>query len=118
GQDGSGASGSHENRHSSTTVICGNSAAWARTVVDFAVPFSPRTSTPPIDGDTAHRVRASARSSEPTTAPNGYTCTSTSTGSRWDVLRGKLFEGRYSDFPVGRRAIAFPDRTVQWLRGC
>ncbi len=52
----------------------GSSAARARTIVDFAVPFSPRTSTPPTSGETAVRARASARSSAPTTALNGKCC--------------------------------------------
>ena len=43
----------------------------ARTVVDFAVPFSPRTSTPPMPGEIALRMRARRMSSMPTTALNG-----------------------------------------------
>ena len=43
-----------------------------RTAVDLAVPFSPRTSTPPIAGDTAFSTSASRRSSRPTIALNGY----------------------------------------------
>ena len=42
-----------------------------RTAVDFAVPFSPRTSTPPIAGETALSSRASRMSSMPTTALKG-----------------------------------------------
>ena len=42
-----------------------------RTTVDFAVPFSPRTSTPPTAGETAFSRRARRRSSSPTTAENG-----------------------------------------------
>ena len=40
-------------------------------MVDLAVPFSPRTSTPPIAGEIVERVRASAMSSDPTTALKG-----------------------------------------------
>ena len=43
----------------------------ARTVVDLAVPFSPRTSTPPTAGETALSSRASRMSSMPTTALKG-----------------------------------------------
>ena len=39
--------------------------------MDFAVPFSPRTSTPPTSGEIVVRTSASAMSSEPTTAENG-----------------------------------------------
>jgi hypothetical protein len=49
----------------------GRIEASARTIVDFAVPFSPRTSTPPMAGEIVERVRASAMSSEPTTALKG-----------------------------------------------
>ena len=55
GHSGSGAAGSQANRHPSTTDTGGSSAASARTTVDFAVPFSPRTSTPPMAGETAFR---------------------------------------------------------------
>ena len=65
------AAGSQENRQSGTTVTAGSSAASARTAVDFAVPFSPRTSTPPTPGCTALSSNASRRSSWPTTAENG-----------------------------------------------
>jgi hypothetical protein len=71
GQAGSGSAGSHEKRHPSTTDSAGSSAASARTTVDFAVPFSPRTSTPPTDGETALTTSARRRSSRPTTAENG-----------------------------------------------
>ena len=54
GQDGSGAAGSQENRQPATTSSGGSTAVSARTVVDLALPFSPRTSTPPIAG--RHRV--------------------------------------------------------------
>ena len=71
-QAGSGACGSQENRQPGTTSTAGSTAASARTAVDFAVPFSPRTSTPPIAGDTALSTSASRRSSIPTIALNGY----------------------------------------------
>lgn len=54
---------------SSTTG--GSSWASARTTVDLAVPFSPRTSTPPMPGCTAHKISASCSRSCPTTAENG-----------------------------------------------
>src|SRR5919198_786825 len=43
GQAGSAAAGSQENRQPGTTSTSGSSAANARTTVDLAVPFSPRT---------------------------------------------------------------------------
>ena len=43
----------------------------ARTMVDFAVPFSPRTKTPPISGEMLARISARAMSSAPRTAVNG-----------------------------------------------
>ena len=50
-------------------------ASWmcysARTTVDLAVPFSPRTRTPPTAGETAFTTSASRRSSRPTTAVKG-----------------------------------------------
>ena len=54
-----------------TTDWSGSTAASARTIVDLAVPFSPRTSTPPTSGEIEVRIRASAMSSEPTTAEKG-----------------------------------------------
>src|SRR5262247_3249552 len=71
GQDGSGSAGSQENRHPATTATSGRIAASARTMVDFAVPFSPRASTPPIAGDTALSTSPSRSSSMPTTALKG-----------------------------------------------
>src|SRR6478752_1767341 len=41
-------------------------------MVDLAVPFSPRTSTPPTSGETVVNASASAMSSAPTMAVNGY----------------------------------------------
>ncbi|CFB95698.1 Uncharacterised protein [Mycobacterium tuberculosis] len=38
-------------------VATDNNAASPRTAVDFAVPFSPRMSAPPISGRTAHNNR-------------------------------------------------------------
>jgi hypothetical protein len=43
-------SGSQAYGQSATTVISGSRTAKARTAVDFAVPFSPEISTPPMDG--------------------------------------------------------------------
>jgi hypothetical protein len=71
GQPGSGASGEQENRQPATTSTGGSTAVSARTAVDFAVPFSPRTSTPPIAGETAFKISASRMSSIATTALNG-----------------------------------------------
>ena len=63
--------GALENLSPATTSICGRIPASARTIVDLAVPFSPRINTPPTDGETAFNRRASAMSSEPTTALKG-----------------------------------------------
>ncbi len=63
GQPGSGEWGSQEKRHPGTTSTSGISADSARTAVDLAVPFSPRTSTPPTAGETAFSSSASRRSS-------------------------------------------------------
>ena len=49
----------------------------ARTAVDFAVPFSPRTRTPPIAGEIALRTSARRMSSIATTALNGNWVTPT-----------------------------------------
>lgn len=46
----------------------------ARTAVDLAVPFSPRTSTPPTRGSTALRSRAVLSVSCPTIAEKGKAC--------------------------------------------
>jgi hypothetical protein len=43
----------------------------ARTAVDFPVPRSPNTSTPPIAGSTAEQIKASFISSCATIAENG-----------------------------------------------
>src|SRR5690349_16783915 len=75
GQARSGAAGSQEYGQPGTTGTGGSSAASARTIVDFAVPFSPRTRTPPTAGDTALSSSARRRSARPTTAENGYGCT-------------------------------------------
>src|SRR5215207_8608539 len=56
--------------------MLGNTCARARTMVVLAVPFSPRTRTPPTSGETVVRIKASAMSSEPTTAENGNVRTS------------------------------------------
>jgi hypothetical protein len=71
GHSGSGLSGSQEYGQPATTRIGGNSPASALTAVDLAVPFSPRTRTPPTSGETAFTRRASFRSSWPTMAENG-----------------------------------------------
>ena len=56
--------------------MLGITSASARTIVVFAVPFSPRTRTPPTSGDTVVKISASAMSWEPTTAENGNVLTS------------------------------------------
>ena len=55
----------------SAAPTAANTCASARTAVDFAVPFSPRISTPPISGRTAHNKSASRSRSWPTIALNG-----------------------------------------------
>ena len=57
----------------SPTAACtgGSSGASARTAVDFAVPRSPRTSTPPTSGATALTSSASTSASWPTIALSG-----------------------------------------------
>src|ERR1700755_1965240 len=72
GQAGSGAAGSQEYGQPGTTGTGGSRAASPRTMVDFAVPFSPRTRTPPMAGDTALSSSASFRSAIPTMPANGY----------------------------------------------
>ena len=71
GHPGSGSAGSQLNRQPATTGTSGSTWARARTMVVLAVPFSPRTSTPPISGATVVRISAVARSSDPTIAENG-----------------------------------------------
>jgi hypothetical protein len=51
--------------------MVGNSAASARTAVDFPEPRSPKARTPPIRGSTAAIIKASFISSWPTIAENG-----------------------------------------------
>ena len=77
GHCGSGAAGEHEKRQPATTSTGGRTAVSARTAVDFAVPFSPRTSTPPIAGEIALRMSASRMSSMATMALNGNWVTAT-----------------------------------------
>ena len=64
-------SGEHPKRHPSTTSCSGSRRARARTAVDFAVPFSPRISTPPIAGLIAFRTSASFIRCWPTIALKG-----------------------------------------------
>src|SRR5207248_558029 len=63
--------GSQPNRQLATVGSSGSSAARARAAVDLAVPFSPRTNTPPILGLTAFKRRPSFIRSWPTNAVNG-----------------------------------------------
>src|SRR5207248_7391130 len=72
GHPGSGAAGSQEYGQPRTTGTGGSSAASPRTMVDFAVPFSPRTRTPPMAGDTALSSSANFRFAMPTMPANGY----------------------------------------------
>jgi hypothetical protein len=60
-----------ENRSPEITSMGGSTEARPRTIVDLAVPFSPRTSTPPTAGEMVVRMSASAMSSAPTTALKG-----------------------------------------------
>ena len=57
--------------HPSTDFIGGNKFAKPLTAVDFPVPRSPNTSTPPIFGSIAVIIIASFISSWPTIAANG-----------------------------------------------
>ena len=55
----------------------GNKPARDLIIVDFPVPRSPKTRTPPIDGSIAVKIRASFICSCPTIAENGkylFTC--------------------------------------------
>ncbi len=67
----SGSSGWQPKWQPSTTVWSGSSRASARTAVDLPVPFSPRISTPPMDGLMALSTSASFIFSWPTMAVNG-----------------------------------------------
>ncbi len=65
-----------EKRSCSYTSIGGSTAASPRTAVDFAVPFSPRTSTPPISAlmvasTNASPIGSSASGAQPTMAVKG-----------------------------------------------
>ena len=68
-----GASGSQCHGQPATTWDCGRSEARPRTAVDFAVPFSPRSNTPPILGKTALASKARLIFSRPTRAVKGNT---------------------------------------------
>ena len=61
GHSGSGSAGSQPNSHPATTATGGNRRTSERTAVDFAVPFSPRTRTPPTPGSTAFTSSAQAQ---------------------------------------------------------
>ena len=96
--------GSQEKRQPATTGTAGSSAASARTAVDLAVPFSPRTSTPPTPGCTALSSSASRRSSWPTTAENGKCpgneeCEGAGTGHGAEPARDEVTTGRYGAAP-------------------
>ena len=60
--------GANANGSPAAAVTGGSSGASARTAVDFAVPRSPRTSTPPTSGATALTSSASISASWPTIA--------------------------------------------------
>ena len=68
-----GSAGLQEKRQSSTTSISGSRRDSARTAVDFAVPRSPRISTPPMAGLMALSSRAVFIESWPTRAVKGMT---------------------------------------------
>src|SRR5690606_18982900 len=72
GDDSAGSRGSTEKRSPSYTSIHGRTSARPRTVVDFAVPFSPRTRTPPISGLIAVRTRARPMSPRPEAVEGSY----------------------------------------------
>ena len=82
GQRAPSTAGSALKRQPATTSISGSNGASARTAVDFAVPRSPRTSTPPMRGSTAQASSASPSASCPTIAVKGKTARS------WGHLRG------------------------------
>ncbi len=104
GSPGPGSAGmSQENRQPATTSTSGRTAASARTIVDFAVPFSPRTRTPPTAGDTALSTKASRRSSRPTTAVKG----NPPRGHGFDHSFPVPFQLAF-EFQVGRRPAAGP----------
>ena len=63
--------GANANGSPAAAVTGGSSGASARTAVDFAVPRSPRTSTPPTSGATALTSSASISASWPTMADSG-----------------------------------------------
>ena len=63
--------GSQAKGQSATTAISGRRSARARAAVDFAVPRSPRISTPPIALLMAFRIRARFMRSWPTMAVKG-----------------------------------------------
>ena len=60
--------GAKQNGRPAAAGTAGSSGASARTAVDFAVPRSPRTSTPPTSGETALTSSASRSASWPTIA--------------------------------------------------
>jgi hypothetical protein len=72
----------------------GNSGASARTAVDFAVPRSPRTRTPPTSGETALISNACTSCCWPTIALSGN-CPAT-------VMRPRLPASSVSRSPNGR----------------
>ena len=69
---GASSPGANANAWPRATVTGGSSGASPRTAVDFAVPRSPRTSTPPTSGETALISSALDRLSWPTIAVSGY----------------------------------------------
>src|SRR6056297_1982663 len=70
-QSGQWAGSAELTGHPRTTVIGGKRAAKARTAVDFPVPRSPNTRTPPMPGSIAVRIMARFICSWPTMAEKG-----------------------------------------------
>ena len=113
GQCGSGAAGSQENRQPATTSTGGSTAVSARTAVDLAVPFSPRTSTPPIAGETALSMSASRMSSIATMALNGNWVTRPQLLTRRVSAPADSADHRAAARRLGGRGSGFPPREAR-----
>src|SRR5687768_14811288 len=84
-------------------------------MVVLAVPFSPRTRTPPTSGETVVRIRARARSSLPTIAENGNVLASTAI-SRTSTLPAGV-HARVEKWSLGPMRLGRPARQTSWLPG-
>src|SRR5512141_2910975 len=82
-----------QKRQPDTTSFGGRTAANDRTAVVFPVPFSPRSSTPPIDGSTAFTISPFLRSSWPTNALKGNVFI----GTVYQGDRAHTLQGGHSD---------------------